>query len=319
MSALNVQNIDKYQGVAPNRIINAVAKAAHKTGVDFAFLMEKASTESSFNPAAKSKSSSATGLFQFIEQTWLNMVKKHGDKYGLSELADKIEIKGGKACCDDPDVKNKILALRKNPEISALMAGEYSAENKKFLEPRIKDDVGATELYIAHFMGAGGAAKFLNSREYNGNAVAAALFPNAAKANKNVFFDKTTGQPRTLDQIYNLFDTKFNGGVEKPSKAATPSPSPAVSDPAKAPAATTPLTLETMARALPTFDDENETDDIIWNDDPRFKALTNAVHSTMAETVRSGFGGQKLSPGSIFMLSDVERDIFTPESRRYNS
>lgn len=311
MSALNVQIIQKYQGIAPKQVINAVAKAAHKTGVDFAFLMEKASTESSFNPAAKSKSSSATGLFQFIEQTWLSMVKKHGDKYGLSEYAEQIEIKGGKACCDDPDVKNKILALRKNPEISALMAGEYSAENKKFLEPRIKDDVGATELYLAHFMGAGGAAKFINSKDYNPNAIAASLFPNAAKANKNIFFDKTTGQPRTLGQIYDLFDNKFNGGAEKPSKAANPSPSPAVSDPARAPAATTPLTLETMARALPTFDDANEADDIIWNDDPRFK--------TMAETVRSGFGGQKLSPGSIFMLSQVERDLYMPESRRYNS
>jgi hypothetical protein len=311
MNTSIVQNIDKYQGAAPKQVISAVASAARRTGADFAFLMEKASTESSFNPAAKSKSSSATGLFQFIEQTWLNMVKKYGDKYGLSEYADRIEIKGGKACCDDADVKNKILALRKNPEISALMAGEFSAENKKFLEPRIRDAVGPTELYLAHFMGAGGAAKFLNSKEYNPDAVAATLFPNAAKANKNIFFDKTTGQPRTLGEIYQLFDDKFNGGVEKPSKTANPSASSsAVSDSARAPAAVTPLTLETMARALPSFDDENETDDIIWNDDPRFKI--------MAETVRSGFGGQKLSPVSIYLLSDIRREMM-PESRRYNS
>src|SRR5262245_58751937 len=109
MTALATQNINKYQGVAPNQVIHAVRKAAQKTGVDFAFLMEKASTESSFNPAAKSKHSSATGLFQFIEQTWLNMVKKYGDKYGLEKYADQIEIKGGVACCDDSKMKNEIL------------------------------------------------------------------------------------------------------------------------------------------------------------------------------------------------------------------
>ncbi len=313
MTATIAQNINKYQGVASKQIINAVQTASRRTGVDFAFLMEKASTESSFNPAAKSKSSSATGLFQFIEQTWLSMVKKYGDKHGLEQYADKIEIKNGKACVKDCD-KAEILALRKDPAISALMAGEFSAENKKFLEPRIKDDVGSTELYLAHFMGAGGAAKFLNSREYNPNAVAATLFPNAARANKNVFFDKSTGQPRTLEQVYQVFDKKFTGGDDPSAIAAKPSTlNTAAKAPAKAPAASaTPLTLDTMARALPSFDDNNEADDIIWSDDPRFR-----VNANNAE--RTGFGAQRISPMNIFLLSQIQRDILLPESRRYNS
>ncbi len=315
MTATIAQNINKYQGVAPKQIINAVATASRKTGVDFAFLMEKASTESSFNPAAKAKNSSATGLFQFIEQTWLSMVKKYGDKHGLEQYADKIEMKNGKACVKDCD-KAEILALRKDPAISALMAGEFSAENKKFLEPRVKDDIGSTELYLAHFMGAGGAAKFLNSREYNPDAIAATLFPNAARANKNVFFDKATGQPRTLEQVYQFFDKKFTGGND-PSAIAAKNPSTlnaAAKAPAKAPAAsaTPPLTLDTMARALPSFDDGNEADDIIWSDDPRFRVNTG-------NTERTGFGVQRISPMNIFMLSQLQRDVLLPESRRYNS
>lgn len=315
MTASAAQNITQYQGVATNRVINAVKNAAHKTGVDFTFLMEKASTESSFNPSAKAKHSSATGLFQFIEQTWLNMVKKHGDKYGLSEYADKIEIKNGKACVDDCDVKNKILALRKNPEISALMAGEFSAENKEFLDKNTKGDVGATELYIAHFMGAGGAAKFLNSREVNPRAVAAHLFPQAAHANKNVFYDK--GRPRTLDQIYNLFDKKFTGGDIPPSVTAKAPTSSSVTSSAAAPEASLPLDLDIAARALPSFDDADESDDIIWSDDPRFQRTGDAGRSGFSVGGKN-IGGQKLSASSILLLSDVG-NYLRPEGRRYNS
>src|ERR1035437_9911408 len=114
MSTLVQQIIDKYQGSAPQRVVNAVENAAARTGADFSQLMEKASTESGFNPSAKSSSSSATGLFQFIDSTWLSMVKEHGAKYGLGNLASQIQMKDGKPCVANCTVKNTILALRKN-------------------------------------------------------------------------------------------------------------------------------------------------------------------------------------------------------------
>src|SRR3990172_10113801 len=161
MTALISQIISKYHGLASKEVVQAVENAAAKTGADFSFLMEKAAAESGFDPAARSKSSTATGLFQFIEGTWIQMVKEHGAKYGLGRLAARIEVKDGKPCVDDCAVKNEILNLRQNPEIAALMAGEFSAANKQYLETRTGGDVGATELYLAHFMGASGAAKFL--------------------------------------------------------------------------------------------------------------------------------------------------------------
>ena len=226
MSALLSQIMDKYQSVAPQSVIQAIEKASARTGADFSFMMDKASAESSFNPSATSKSSTATGLFQFIESTWLDMVKQYGAKHGMDAFASHIRIQNGKPCVDNCNVKNAILNLRKNPEIAALMAGEFSAQNKQYLKEHTNTDVGATELYLAHFMGASGATRFLNARDSSGDTIAANLFPKEALANKNVFFDPANGHARTLDGIYDFFAQKFgNGNTESDSLLKnTPTP-----------------------------------------------------------------------------------------------
>lgn len=325
MTATVVQNIQKYQQLAGNKITAAVASAAKKTGVDFSFLMQKAQTESNFNPAAKAKGSSATGLYQFIDQTWLAMVKKYGDKHGLGEQAAKIDMQGGKAVVSDATARKQILDLRKDPAISAMMAGEFTAENKDYLECSTNCDVGATELYLAHFMGAGGAAKFLNCRDANGNACAAQLFPQAAKANKAIFYDKQTGQARSLNQIYDLFAKKFSDGTSSPSNDRSAVPSAAASgsvlasatatrtpaSPSDVAAQTLALSAQELAR-LPVFDDNNEADDIIWNDDPRFFG-----HLSSGNT---GNPLQKLSPVTIMAMTQMQETMGElKESRRYNS
>ncbi len=195
------------QKAAPT-VVSAIKKASARTGVDFAYLMEKAAAESSLNPAAKARSSSATGLFQFIESTWLRMVKAHGGKYGMEKLADGIDTSGR---VRDPALRKEILALRRDPEKAAALAAEYALENKKHLQRHVGGDIGATELYLAHFMGAGGASGFLNAMKENPLAAAADLFPKAARANRNIFYDSATGQPRTLAGIYDMFDRKFSG------------------------------------------------------------------------------------------------------------
>ena len=327
-STANGNIVQKYQKLASQDVIQAVQTASRRTGADFAFLMQKASAESSFNPTAKAKTSSATGLYQFIESTWLNMVKKHGDKFGLGEYADKIEMKNGKAVCTSDCDRRDILALRNDPAISALMAGVFTAENQTHLEKNTQGDVGATELYFAHFMGASGAAKFLNSREVNGDAVAAEVFPVAAKANKNVFYDSKTGEARTLDEVYNFFDKKFGG--DGAAKADTQLASAAKAETIPA-AATTKTAVKSDAAAtetrparnsipaailaqLPMFDDANEADDIIWNDDPRFFPSSNSYAS------KNPFGFQKISPVSILMLAEVQKGLIPDNSKpRYNT
>lgn len=326
--------IGKYEGVAPTRIINAVQKASAQTGVDFQFLMEKASTESSFNPAAKAKSSSATGLFQFIENTWLNMVKNYGEKYGLGKYASAITVSDdGKACVKDCDLKNEILNLRKNPEISALMAGEYSAENKEILQAKVGGDIGATELYLAHFLGAGGAAKFLNSRDTNPDAKAASVLPQAAAANKSVFYDRSTGKARSLEQIYDLFAQKFNGGTISPPQgdASTPSIRTAqgsAAAPVTAPPQLDPL--ETAAQAHPYSGAYASAEvaeahggyrisDIVWNDE-KPRAQRSSAHSRVASATThfSTTGYARLSSDSMLTLLNLQHGQ-SAEKTKYNS
>lgn len=315
--------VQKYQKLASQDVIQAVQSAAKRTGADFAFLMHKANAESSFNPTAKAKTSSATGLYQFIESTWLNMVKKHGDKFGLGDYADKIEMKNGKAVCASDCDRRDILALRNDPEIAALMAGAFTAENKAHLQKNTKGDVGATELYFAHFMGAGGATKFLNSRAVNGDAVAADIFPAAAKANKNVFFDSKTGEARTLNEVYAFFDKKFGGNgkaeavqtakVETATAAAETKAAAKAAKPAQAAPARNSIAAEVLAK-LPMFDDANEADDIIWNDDPRFFPASGYAAAS------NPFGFQKVSPVSILMLAEMQQSLIPDNSKpRYNS
>jgi hypothetical protein len=114
-----------------------------------------------------------------------------------------------------PDDRQKILDLRNNPEISARMAAHFALDNARALQAQGVQVKGPTELYLAHFLGSGGAAKFLNGMRDNPNAPAASLLPSAAQANKSIFF--SNGAPVTLAAIYERFDRKFNDGT-----AATP-------------------------------------------------------------------------------------------------
>jgi hypothetical protein len=217
---------------AAPHVLAAIKKASAATGVDFAYMMAKASAESGFDAKAKSHTSSATGLYQFIDKTWLNLVKKYGPAVGLGKYANAIDDNGHVA---NPAVKQQILALRKDPDKAAMMAAEYTAENKSYMQDQLGPDVkiGATELYLAHFLGAGGATAFLKAYKENPVEQASDLFPKAANANRNVFYDSKTGTPRTLAGIYDFFSKKF-GGVEAVTPDA-PATGPALVASASAP------------------------------------------------------------------------------------
>ncbi|WP_448189616.1 hypothetical protein [Azospirillum sp. sgz301742] len=215
------QNVKTTRG--PADVEAAVRNASAKTGVNFAYLMEKASVESGFRTDVKSSSSSATGLYQFLDSTWLTTLKEHGGDHGLGKYADAIQTRpDGRPYVADPEMRNKILDLRKDPNTSALMAAEFTKDNQDYLEENVKGGkIGSTELYMAHFLGAGGATKFLNAMQESPNRQAKDLFPEAAAANKAVFIDKETGRGKTLKEIYDRFSAKFNEIGGAPATAAT--------------------------------------------------------------------------------------------------
>lgn len=190
-------------------VSGSIARAASRTGVDFDYLMAQAGVESSFNPTAKASTSSASGLFQFTDQTWLSMVSRHGSKYGMDWAANAVrQGSDGSYRVTDPGLRSRIMNLRFDPEASSMMAGEFAAENRAHLRSRLGWEPESVDLYLAHFLGAGGANKFLSTWSSNPDASAAPLFPKAARANRSIFYGKG-GAPRSLDEIRTMFDRKL--------------------------------------------------------------------------------------------------------------
>lgn len=193
-----------------HNVASAIKTAAAKTGVDFSYLLGKAAQESGFDSKAKAATSSATGLYQFTNQTWLRMVKSCGAKYGLGNYADQITAGAdGAAKVENPAARQAILNLRNDPQVSALMAAELDKENLGVLQANVGGKVGSTELYLAHFLGANGATTFLNQMKSAPDSPAANALPDAARSNASVFYDGN-GKARSFAQIYKFFDKKFD-------------------------------------------------------------------------------------------------------------
>jgi hypothetical protein len=194
-------------------VLTGIREASASTGVDFAYLMAQANRESSFDPAAQAKSSSAAGLYQFVEQTWLGVVKNHGAEYGQGELAQNITRRSdGHFVVTDGATRKEILELRRDPSFASAMAAEHAADNQAKLEEKLGRDVSGTDLYMAHFLGISGALKFLRTMEDSPERTGASLFPKAAAANRNVFYTED-GRARTVSEIYNRFDTSMDADM----------------------------------------------------------------------------------------------------------
>lgn len=192
---------------------SAIALASQKTGIDFNYLMGQAQLESGMRADARAGTSSASGLYQFIEQSWLRVVKQHGTEHGLGWAADSISTtSSGRMTVSDPGLRRSILALRNDPQTASLMAAEHASDNKDAIESALGRDANGTDLYMAHFLGLGGARSFLGAMQASPNRSGAAMFPAAARANHNIFY-ASNGQPRTLAQIYDRFTAKLESGA----------------------------------------------------------------------------------------------------------
>ncbi|CAH1677269.1 conserved hypothetical protein [Hyphomicrobiales bacterium] len=186
-----------------NPVVSAIRQGADRTGAGFDYLLKTAQRESALEPDAKAKTSSATGLFQFIEQTWLAMVKQEGPKQGLSQYADAISENGGRLTVSDPAAREKILQLRNDPQVAAVMAGALTQKNRDQLAGVLGRQPQAGELYMAHVLGARGASDLIRAAASDPNRVAARDFPEAAAANRSIFYDKA-GRARSAQEVYGV-------------------------------------------------------------------------------------------------------------------
>ncbi len=202
-------------GVDPARarVAGAIKQGANSTGASFEYLLATAKMESDFNPAAGASTSSARGLFQFIEQTWLGTVKEAGSQLGYGQYADAItKTRAGDYTVADPATRRAIMKLRDDPVASSAMAGVLTQSNSFKLTGMIGRRPTDGELYMAHFMGVGGAAKLISNAEDHPQASAARLFPNAAAANRPIFYDRQGGA-RSVSEVYSVLNARYAGAV----------------------------------------------------------------------------------------------------------
>lgn len=197
---------------ASQRVTSAIQRAAARTGIDFDYLMGQAKLESGFNANARAGTSSASGLYQFIEQSWLGVMKQHGGEHGLSWAADSIQRVGGRYVVAGGN-REAVLGLRNDPEVASLMAAEHASDNKAAIEGATGRTATGTDLYMAHFLGLGGAKQFLSAMASNPDRDAASLFPAAAHANRNVFYS-SDGSARSLSEVYQRFASKLGDGAD---------------------------------------------------------------------------------------------------------
>lgn len=260
----------------PPEIAAALKAASAGSGVDFSYLVSTAQAESGFRAQAKASTSSATGLFQFTQGTWLETVRQHGASAGLAKEAAALE--SGSL---DAAGKRALLDLRDDPRISARMAAEFTADNKRHLERTVGGNIGSGELYIAHFLGAGGAQKFIQAARTDATRPAATLFPDAAAANPSIFYEG--GRARSVAEVYGKLAGKVGGAAaaDLATRAAT--------------AATTSIAATTSAAATVAA-----------------PATATAVASSAADddgATASGAGGRP------FMLSPVQTQLLLANLR----
>ena len=214
--------VDPSNSTAGAAVTGAIRQAAQATGTSFQYLLATAQVESGLNPQAGASTSSARGLFQFIDQTWLATMKQSGPALGYGQYAAAItRSASGRYEVQDPTLRSEILKLRNDPTANAVMAGAFTQANAAVLSGRLGRAPSEGELYIAHFLGAGGAARLISAAAANPNAGAARYFPDAARANSSIFYDRATGAPRSLAQVRDLLTARYDVAARsKPSMPA---------------------------------------------------------------------------------------------------
>ncbi len=213
--SIDTFNANAAAGVDPTRvkIAGSIKQAASTSGTSFEYLLTTAKMESNFDPKAAASTSSARGLYQFIDQTWLGTVKEAGSQLGYGKYADAIaKNSDGSYSVSDPTARAAIMKLRDDPDAASTMAAVLTQSNGFKLTGRLGRRPTDAELYMAHFMGVGGAAKLISNAEDNPQANAARMFPNAAEANRSIFYDRS-GSARSVSQVYAVLNARYAGAA----------------------------------------------------------------------------------------------------------
>jgi hypothetical protein len=185
-------------------IVEHVVKAAQTTEMDPALLMAIADKESNFITRAKARTSSASGLFQFVERTWLHALRTFGGRYGREQEARAIA--GDERVT--PQQRAKILGLRNDPYLSAALAAEMLKKDGAKIAERIGRPLTPGETYLIHFLGPDDAERFMKKMDEAPHVSAAALLPRPARANRPIFYEQQGRhlKTRSVAEVHEAFE-----------------------------------------------------------------------------------------------------------------
>lgn len=175
------------------------------------------SKESGGNDAAQNSTSSARGRYQFLAGTWNAFAGKAGAPPVTPENS---------GTASDP---------RNRPDLQEKVLDHYIAASTAKLTSE-KLPVTDANLYVLHFMGQDGGAKFIRALQTDASASAATLFPKEAADNRSIFFARN--EARSVSEVYASLTRGFNGSgtTAAPSAAAgnlTPQQNAAVTETAQ--------------------------------------------------------------------------------------
>ncbi|MGY2049891.1 transglycosylase SLT domain-containing protein [Methylobacterium sp. JK268] len=187
-------------------IVQTVVKAAYQVGMDPVLLMAIADKESSFITEVQARTSSATGLYQFIERTWLQVMREFGALHGCAREAALIADDNS---VGDAAEKARILDMRRDPALSAVLAAEMLKRDSARIAARIGRTLTLGETYLAHFLGPDDAERFMAKVVEEPKAEAAALLPKPARANKPIFYERVgrrKARSLSVAQVHDKFE-----------------------------------------------------------------------------------------------------------------
>ncbi|MFM9161537.1 MAG: transglycosylase SLT domain-containing protein [Methylocystis sp.] len=198
-------------------VVEHVVKAAKTTEMDPALLMAIADKESNFSLRAKARTSTASGLFQFVEKTWLHAIKIFGGRHGRAEESKAVAGQEGVSLNASPLKRSQILNLRMDPYLSAVLAAEMLKKDGAKIAEKIGRPLTAGETYLIHFLGTDDAEKFLNVLEENPNLSAAALLPRPARANRPIFYESRGGRlsARSVRDVHEAFEAMMGSRTSR--------------------------------------------------------------------------------------------------------
>ncbi len=215
----------------PPAVKNAIQSAARESGLDPDLLAAVAWRESRFDPKARNRSSSAKGLLQFTNATWLQMIRDYGSQYNQARYASAIrKDKSGSLVVSGRHMRTAILRLRSNPLLSAKLAAENMRRERVAIQDRIGRGVTPADLYLLHVLGPTGTIRFLTAASQRPSDPSSAVVD--WKVLRNAGLLARDGRPLTVANTYAAVQTMLDAqhartGAFAPAVETSPDAAPA--------------------------------------------------------------------------------------------